>query len=31
VDGKATAYVCHDFTCSRPVTTWEELKTLLEN
>jgi uncharacterized protein YyaL (SSP411 family) len=30
VDGKATAYVCHDFTCSRPVTTWEELKALLE-
>jgi uncharacterized protein YyaL (SSP411 family) len=31
VDGKPTAYVCHDFTCSLPVTTWEELKTLLEN
>jgi hypothetical protein len=30
VDGKTTAYVCHNFTCSRPVTTWEELKALLE-
>jgi uncharacterized protein YyaL (SSP411 family) len=29
LDGKATAYVCQNFTCSRPVTTWEDLKSLL--
>ena len=28
-DGKLTAYVCHNFTCSRPVTEWEPLKELL--
>jgi uncharacterized protein YyaL (SSP411 family) len=31
VNGKATAYVCHSFTCSAPVTTWEDLKTLVES
>jgi hypothetical protein len=30
IDGKATAYVCHNFTCSAPVTSWDELKSLLE-
>ena len=29
VDGKATVYVCHDFTCSLPVTESEALATLL--
>jgi len=29
IGGKATAYVCHNFTCSAPVTTWDELKSLL--
>ena len=29
VDGKATAYVCHDFTCSLPVTDPAELTKLL--
>ena len=29
-DGKPTVYVCHNFTCSQPVTEWEELKGLLE-
>jgi uncharacterized protein YyaL (SSP411 family) len=29
MDGKLTAYVCHNFTCSLPVTEWEELKNLL--
>jgi uncharacterized protein YyaL (SSP411 family) len=28
--GKPTAYVCRDFTCSAPVTTWEELRSLIE-
>ncbi|MCZ6624451.1 MAG: thioredoxin domain-containing protein [Deltaproteobacteria bacterium] len=27
---KPTAYVCHNFTCSPPVTEWEDLKKLLE-
>ncbi len=31
LDGKPTVYVCHNSTCSRPVTEWPELKTLLEN
>jgi uncharacterized protein YyaL (SSP411 family) len=31
MDGKATAYVCHNFTCSAPVTRWEDLKPLLES
>ncbi|MEK6602216.1 MAG: thioredoxin domain-containing protein [Candidatus Binatota bacterium] len=30
LDGKPTVYVCHNFTCSPPVTTWEDLKPLLE-
>jgi uncharacterized protein YyaL (SSP411 family) len=30
LNGKPTAYVCHNFTCSPPVTTWEDLKPLLE-
>ena len=29
VDGQATAYVCEDFICQRPVTTVEELNELL--
>jgi len=29
VDGKATAYVCEDFTCQLPVTSPVELRTLL--
>jgi hypothetical protein len=29
-DGKPTVYVCHNFTCSRPVVEWDELKLLLE-
>jgi hypothetical protein len=29
VDGKLTVYVCHNFTCSLPVTEWEALKELL--
>jgi uncharacterized protein YyaL (SSP411 family) len=31
VGGKPTVYVCHDFTCSAPVTTWDELRPLLES
>ena len=30
LDGRPTAYVCENFTCSRPVTNWAELKPLLE-
>ncbi len=30
IDGKPTAYVCQNFTCSAPVTDWEGLKKLLE-
>ncbi|MGH7771600.1 MAG: thioredoxin domain-containing protein [Candidatus Binatia bacterium] len=30
LNGKPTVYVCHNFTCSQPVTEWEELKKLLE-
>jgi uncharacterized protein len=30
MEGKPTAYVCHNFTCSRPVVEWEELKPLLD-
>ncbi|MBI4525613.1 MAG: thioredoxin domain-containing protein [Deltaproteobacteria bacterium] len=30
VAGKPTVFVCHNFTCSLPVTEWEELKPLLE-
>jgi uncharacterized protein YyaL (SSP411 family) len=29
INGKTTAYVCHNFTCSAPVTSWDELKPLL--
>jgi uncharacterized protein len=29
IDGRVTAYVCHDYTCSRPVTTWKDLEPLL--
>jgi hypothetical protein len=31
LDGKPTVYVCHNFTCSAPATSWEHLKPLLEN
>ena len=31
ISGKTTVYVCHNFTCSPPVTEWEELEPLLEN
>ena len=30
LDHKATAYLCHNFTCSAPVTRWDQLKELLE-
>lgn len=29
VEGKLTVYVCHNFTCSLPVTDWSALKALL--
>jgi len=29
LDGKPTAYVCHNFACSQPVTEWAGLETLL--
>jgi len=29
-EGKTTVYVCHNFTCSRPVVEWDELKPLLD-
>lgn len=31
VDGRATAYVCHQFTCSAPVTDPAALQTMLKN
>ena len=31
IGGKPTVYVCQNFTCSPPATTWEALKPLLEN
>jgi uncharacterized protein YyaL (SSP411 family) len=30
IEGKPTVYVCHNFTCSRPVIEWDELKPLLD-
>ena len=30
IDSQPTVYVCHNFTCSAPVTSWPELKPLLE-
>jgi uncharacterized protein YyaL (SSP411 family) len=30
LDGKPTVYVCHNMTCSAPVTTWEDLEPLLK-
>ncbi|MBI4488402.1 MAG: thioredoxin domain-containing protein [Deltaproteobacteria bacterium] len=30
LDGKPTVFVCHNFTCSAPVTEWEELRKLLD-
>jgi len=29
-EGRPTVYVCHNFTCSRPVAEWDELKLLLD-
>jgi uncharacterized protein YyaL (SSP411 family) len=29
LDGKPTAYVCHDSVCQRPVTTADELRQML--
>jgi len=29
INGKPTVYVCHNFTCSQPVTDWESLEKLL--
>lgn len=29
INDKPTAYVCHNFTCSQPVTDWDTLETLL--
>jgi len=31
IDGKPTVYVCQNFTCSAPVTEWEDLKRLMES
>jgi uncharacterized protein len=30
IENKPTVYVCHNFTCSRPVVEWNELKPLLD-
>jgi hypothetical protein len=30
LDGRVTAYVCHGYTCSAPVTSWHEIEPLLE-
>jgi uncharacterized protein len=30
LEGQPTVYVCHNFTCSRPVVEWDELKPLLD-
>ena len=29
IDGKATAYVCENFACKRPVNSWQELASLI--
>ena len=29
IDDQLTAYVCHNFSCSLPVTNWEELQSLV--
>ena len=31
INGRPTIYICQNFTCSPPVTEWEELKGLLED
>jgi uncharacterized protein YyaL (SSP411 family) len=31
INGKPTAYVCQNFTCSQPVTEWQDLKALLDS
>jgi uncharacterized protein YyaL (SSP411 family) len=31
IEGKPTVYVCQNFTCSAPVTEWEDLKRLMES
>jgi uncharacterized protein YyaL (SSP411 family) len=31
LQGRPTVYVCHDHTCSAPVTDWSELQPLLES
>lgn len=31
VEGKPTVYICHNFTCSQPVTSWDDLQPLLEH
>jgi uncharacterized protein YyaL (SSP411 family) len=31
IDGKPTVYVCHNFTCSQPVTEWEQVEGLLKS
>ena len=31
IGGQVTGYVCHNFTCSAPVTTWDDLRPLLES
>lgn len=30
LNGRPTVYACHNFTCSRPVTEWKDVKKLLE-
>jgi hypothetical protein len=30
-EGRPTVYVCHDYTCSAPVTSWDEIAPLLED
>jgi uncharacterized protein YyaL (SSP411 family) len=30
IEDKPTVYVCHNFTCSRPVVEWDDLKPLLD-